>query len=129
MTYSRFPEQRRLEVVEVTLQLVIEHGYEETTMEAIAAATSSSKATLYRQWRTKAALVADVVKRLSGIQVATIDTGALVGDLTALMKMLAEHADRNVPLALGLAGASQRDPTLRDALIRHCPSSRRCTHC
>ena len=58
---SRFPAERRREVLAATRDLVAERGYSSTTVEAVAAATRTSKATLYRQWGDKAALVVEAV--------------------------------------------------------------------
>lgn len=113
---SRFPADRRREVLAAARRLVAERGFEETTVEAIAAATRTSKATLYRQWGDKASLVVDAVSAGSGIAIATIDTGSLAGDLHAVADMLAGRASVNVPLVLGLARAGQDDPALLGAL-------------
>jgi len=40
-------------------ELVVEHGYERITVEAIARMAGVSKQTIYRRWRTKADLVLD----------------------------------------------------------------------
>lgn len=113
---SRFPAERRREVLDATRRLVAERGFEETTVEAIAAATRTSKATLYRQWGDKASLVVEAVSVRSGIAFGRIDTGSLAGDLGAVADMLAERAAENIPIVLGIARAGQHDPALLAAL-------------
>ncbi|MEV1295088.1 TetR/AcrR family transcriptional regulator [Pseudonocardia sp. NPDC049635] len=113
---SRFPVRRRREVLDATRRLVAERGFEQTTVEAVAAATRTSKATLYRQWGDKASLVVEAVSAGSGIAIGRIDTGSLAGDLAAVADMLAERAAVNVPIVLGIARAGQRDPALLAAL-------------
>jgi len=113
---SRFPPERRREVLDAARRLVAEHGFEGTTVEAVAAATRTSKATLYRQWGDKASLVVEAVSIGSGIAIGRIDTGTLAGDLGAVADMLAERASVNVPIVLGIARAGQRDPALLAAL-------------
>ncbi|BBG01798.1 MULTISPECIES: TetR/AcrR family transcriptional regulator [Pseudonocardia] len=113
---SRFPAQRRRQVLDAARALVAERGFEVTTVEAVAAATRTSKATLYRQWGDKASLVVEAVSAGSGIAIGRIDTGTLAGDLGAVADMLAERASVNVPIVLGIARAGQRDPALLAAL-------------
>lgn len=47
---SRITPEREAELYAAVLDLLREVGYEALTMDAIAARTKSSKATLYRQW-------------------------------------------------------------------------------
>jgi AcrR family transcriptional regulator len=87
-------------------------------MDAIAAASKSSKATLYRQWQDKPTLVVTAIAELSDVRMDTIDTGSLRGDLEALMRTLASRADQNTPLAVALVHAARRDAQLRAVLDR-----------
>lgn len=113
---SRFPDARRREVLAATRDLVAERGYSATTVEAVAAATRTSKATLYLQWGDKAALVVEAVSAGSPLAIDRVDTGSLAGDLAAVAGQLAARARVDVPIVLGLAGAGQRDPALLAAL-------------
>jgi len=47
------------QILRVARELVVSHGYEAITTEAIARAAGVSKQTIYRRWRTKADLVLD----------------------------------------------------------------------
>ena len=54
---SRITPEREAELYAAVLDLLREVGYDALTMDAVAARTRSSKATLYRQWGGKAKLV------------------------------------------------------------------------
>lgn len=113
---SRLSADRREVIFARTVELVVERGYAATTVEEIAAATGSSKATLYRHWKDKPTLVVTALSATSEIDLAAIDTGSFIGDMERLMDMLALRAPRNVALVLTLAEASRHDPSLREAL-------------
>lgn len=85
---SRITPEREAELYEAVLDLLREVGYDALTMDAVAARTKSSKATLYRQWGGKAELVAKAVRhnKPGGIGLGDIDTGSLKGDLHALTR-------------------------------------------
>jgi AcrR family transcriptional regulator len=54
-------------------------------MDAVAAQAKAGKATLYRRWSTKAALVVDAILRSKEtLQAPETDTGSLRGDLIAM---------------------------------------------
>lgn len=115
---SRIGPARRAEIFDATIELVIAHGYESVTMDAVAVASRASKATLYRQWQDKATLVVTAVAERSGIRLDEIDTGTLQGDLETLMRVLARRAEQNTPLALALVHAARHDTQLREVLDR-----------
>src|ERR1700759_5179485 len=52
---------REEEILDATVAVVAELGYDRLTMDAVATAAKASKATLYRRWSTKAELVVDAV--------------------------------------------------------------------
>src|SRR5216684_3862376 len=52
-------EQARLAILRSTLKLLGENGFLDLTIEAVAAHASVGKATVYRWWPNKAALIAD----------------------------------------------------------------------
>ena len=78
----RVEGERELEILDATLEVLADVGYDRLTMDAVAARAKASKATLYRRWNDKASLVVDallVVKHT----VEVPDTGSLRGDLIA----------------------------------------------
>lgn len=75
---------REDEILDATLQLLLEVGYDRLTMDAVAKASRASKATLYRRWESKPSLVVDAMQRAK--QAPTVeehDTGTLRGDLVS----------------------------------------------
>lgn len=111
---SRITPEREAELYGAVLDLLREVGYDALTMDAVAARTRSSKATLYRQWGGKAELVVKAIRHNKpGRDIGEVDTGSLRGDFHALMA----HADdaemaQNSALMRGLAMAMHANPDL-----------------
>ncbi|MCX5421405.1 TetR/AcrR family transcriptional regulator [Streptomyces sp. NBC_00078] len=119
---SRITPEREAELYEAVLDLLREVGYDALTMDAVAARTKSSKATLYRQWGGKAELVAKAVRHTKpgGIGLGGIDTGSLKGDLHALtMRSDDCEMEQNSALMRGLAMAVHSNPDLLKAFKEH----------
>lgn len=114
---SRITPEREAELYEAVLDLLREVGYDALTMDAVAARTKSSKATLYRQWGGKAELVAKAVRHNKpGFGLGEIDTGSLRGDLHALtMRSDDCEMEQNSALMRGLAMAIHGNPDLLKA--------------
>jgi AcrR family transcriptional regulator len=80
----RIEGAREDEILEATLELLLEVGYDRLTMDAVAARSRASKATLYRRWDGKPSLVVDaMVRAKQAPQVDEHDTGSLRGDLVS----------------------------------------------
>jgi AcrR family transcriptional regulator len=78
----RVEGEREQEILDATIDILAEVGYDRLTMDAVAARAKASKATLYRRWNSKAQLVIDAL--LSEKQPMTApDTGNLRDDLLA----------------------------------------------
>ncbi|MEE1833995.1 TetR/AcrR family transcriptional regulator [Streptomyces sp. SP17KL33] len=113
--------EREAELYMAVLDLLREVGYGALTMDAVAARTRSSKATLYRQWGGKAELVAKAVRHdKPGAGLAEIDTGSLRGDLHALT-LCSDDAkmEQNSALMRELAMAIQGNPDFLEAFREH----------
>lgn len=78
----RIEGEREQEILEVTLAILAEVGYDRLTMDAVASRAKASKATLYRRWSSKAKLVIDALHNSKGPHEFP-DTGSLRGDLQA----------------------------------------------
>ncbi|MFE2051186.1 TetR/AcrR family transcriptional regulator [Streptomyces sp. NPDC059459] len=113
---SRITPEREAELYEAVLDLLREVGYDALTMDAVAARTRSSKATLYRQWGGKPELVVRAMRHNKPGEISEVDTGTLRGDLHAL---LAREDDctmaQNSALMRGVAMALHQNPDLRQA--------------
>ena len=75
-------------ILEVTLAVLAESGYEGLTVDRVAARAGTARATIYRRWPSKVDLVVGAVRRLSGGDVGLDrlpDTGSLRGDLVAMV--------------------------------------------
>lgn len=76
----RVEGDRELEILDATLEVLADVGYDRLTMDAVATRAKASKATLYRRWNGKVSLVIDAL--LSVKTTPTLpDTGSLRGDL------------------------------------------------
>lgn len=119
---SRITPEREAELYEAVLELLREVGYDALTMDAVAARTRSSKATLYRQWGGKAELVAKAVRhnKPGAIGLGQIDTGSLKGDLHALTLRSDDcEMEQNSALMRGLAMAMHGNADLLRAFRDH----------
>ncbi|UUU22758.1 TetR/AcrR family transcriptional regulator [Streptomyces sp. DSM 40750] len=114
---SRITPEREAELYAAVLDLLREVGYDALTMDAVAARTRSSKATLYRQWGGKAELVAKAMRHNKpGPDIGSVDTGSLPGDMHALVRSQDDCAmEQNSALMRGLAMAIHGNPDLLKA--------------
>ncbi len=78
----RVEGDREREILEATLAVLSEVGYDRLTMDAVAKRAKASKATLYRRWEAKVSLVIDALL-LTKPAPATPDTGSFRDDLVA----------------------------------------------
>lgn len=78
----RVEGEREGEILDATLAILAEVGYDRLTMDAVASRAKASKATLYRRWSSKANLVIDALGNTKTPHEFP-DTGSLRGDLRA----------------------------------------------
>ncbi len=112
---SRITPEREAELYAAVLDLLREVGYDALTMDAVAARTRSSKATLYRQWGGKAELVVRAMRSQKPGVISDIDTGSLQGDLHGLIGQDDCVMEQNAALMRALAMAVQTNEDLRRA--------------
>ena len=77
-------------VLNATLELLAEEGYAHLTMQRVATRAGVGKASLYRRWPTKVALILDVVSRNPG-HPAVPDTGSLRDDMRTHLRALLRY--------------------------------------
>jgi AcrR family transcriptional regulator len=76
----RIEGDREQEILDATLEVLADVGYDRLTMDAVAAKAKASKATLYRRWTNKVSLVIEALQHVKGPHEIP-DTGSLRGDL------------------------------------------------
>jgi AcrR family transcriptional regulator len=118
----------RATILDATLALLGEVGLDAVSMDAVAARARVSKATIYRRWPSREAMLADAVLRLSRT-VPIPDTGSVHEDLLAIARGLATvlgtpHASRMVS---GVIAGAAIDPRLGRALREGFLEERRST--
>lgn len=90
---------------------IAESGYAALTMERVAERARASKASLYRRWPGRAALVLDAAYDVMPNDSSVPDTGSLRGDVLALMRQIVRLLDGVLGEAmLGLLGESLQNP-------------------
>jgi AcrR family transcriptional regulator len=100
-------------IMKAALDLVGEVGYEKVSMEAIATRCRSSKATIYRRWDSKAALVTQAMSRRHAGTHVLPDTGELRGDLIASLQLMTQQfRAEDLDLMTGLLTSLRSDPEL-----------------
>jgi AcrR family transcriptional regulator len=96
-------------------------GYDQLTMDEIAARARAGKGALYRRWPSKAALVVAAIAawRDEFGPSEFPDTGSLAGDIEAAVALVPDLDDRVVrgmTVIAGVATAASRDAELRAAV-------------
>lgn len=94
--------------------LLLEHGIDGMTIDAVAERAGVGKATLYRRWSSKDELVLAAAETLFELEVRVPDTGTLVGDLTEVYADLLRLAGSDEGRAFFRMAASEagRDPRM-----------------
>ena len=103
-------ETRDGDILDATVEILAEYGYDRMTMDMVAARAKAGKATVYRRWPSKAHMIVDAIARVSRRELDVDelpDTGTVRGDLTALIRPAALD-DGNRPLKIMSAVASIR---------------------
>lgn len=112
----RLTDERTSELFAGVLELVIGLGYDNVTVDAIAARTHTSKATLYRRWGSKSRLVVDALMEFAEREgkIAPPDFGSISEDLHNLVDRLPVE-DEFTGLIVSVTDASRRDDDLCEA--------------
>ncbi|MFI8435183.1 TetR/AcrR family transcriptional regulator [Streptomyces sp. NPDC079020] len=117
MARTRLTPERESEMYAAVLDLLREVGYDALTMDAVAARTRSSKATLYRQWGSKAELVVKALRNNKPVDLGEIDTGSLRGDIHAVLHRSDDcQMEKDSALMRGLSRAVHDNPDLHKAM-------------
>jgi len=110
-------------IIDATLELLAEEGFQGLSIEAVAARAGVGKTTIYRRWPSKDELVMEALRHVQ-IDVPVMDTGNFRNDLAALLKTVYQGLMAHPPpflgkLALKFIGEYQTNPEIfRDALTQ-----------
>jgi AcrR family transcriptional regulator len=93
---------RDLAILDATLRLLVEVGYDQLSIESVASEAGVGKPTVYRRYAGKAALVAAAVEH----RAASVPPAARTGDLRqALLQTVGWLAEQIAEQEIGLLGA------------------------
>lgn len=116
------PERERA-ILDATLELLSEVGYDRMSVDQIAKRAKASKATIYRRWAGKPELVVDVICGRFDMDVPQAqDTGSLHGDLASIFGGLCEAVERKHGLIMGLSSTLVSHQELARTLREHMPT-------
>jgi AcrR family transcriptional regulator len=106
-------EQARRAILRSTLRLLKHTGFSDLTIEAIAADAEVSKATVYRWWPNKGALVVDAFASSADRKLRFPDTGSVQRDVSMQMQQVVSiFRSPRGKIVAALLGAGQSDPEL-----------------
>jgi AcrR family transcriptional regulator len=115
---SRRSERSRTAILGAARELIPALGYDNMSIEAIAARAGVGKQTIYRWWPSKGAVVLDMIAPDIHPRIGFPDTGDLAADLRTQLKTVFELGDDPVfgPTLRALIADSQHDPGLAQQL-------------
>lgn len=116
---SRRNEYSRLAILEASISLIGELGYDNVSIEAIARRAGVGKQTIYRWWPSKGAVVLEAATQSLDPVVAFPDTGDLEADLRVQLTGILEVVTTTGFGAAyrGVVAAGQSDPGLLRAVF------------
>ncbi len=106
----------RERVLTTTLDLLMETGLGELTIDDISRRSGVAKTTIYRHWANRSALVIDACSRMTDGAEAPPDTGSLEGDLRRILMNIAGLLDtaRWSSIVPSIVDAAEHDPDFAD---------------
>jgi len=110
-------------IIDATLELLAEEGFQGLSIEEVAARAGVGKTTIYRRWSSKEELVMEAIRQVQ-IDVPVMDTGNFRNDLAALLKTVSQGFMAHPypflgKLVLKFIGEYQTNPEIfRDALTQ-----------
>lgn len=112
---------RNMVILETTLDLLAENGYDSLTIEAVATKAKVGKGTIYRRWSSKMELVIDAATLMSPIEISLKELNRnqdLRGQLIDLLSLLFLQDNQKYQKAMNAicnAVNDQLDKGMRDA--------------
>ena len=105
-------DQARLAILRSTLKILSEKGFSDFTIEDVAERASVGKATVYRWWPDKGALIADAFSSSATRKLHFPDTGRIEIDMSRQMRQLIKvfrGSQGRIVSAILAAGQSDKD--------------------
>lgn len=118
---ARTPSKEAHEkVLSAALKLIVERGIEGSSMDAIAAESGVSKATVYKHWKNKDALLIDVIRHQSADR-PTFKSGDPRADIVAMLTHLARKAksEQLAKIWPRIMGYAANNPKFARAMQEH----------
>src|SRR5277367_6550144 len=103
-------EQAHSAILRSTLKLLGQNGFSELTIESVAAHAGVGKATVYRWWPNKAALITDAFASSTGRKLHFPDTGSVYTDMNQQMRQVVKiFRSRRGRILSAILAAGQSD--------------------
>jgi AcrR family transcriptional regulator len=120
-------EQARAAILRAARELLERRGFRRLTIEGIAARAGVGKATIYRWWPSKAAVVMDAVLQAANPRIPFPDTGSAREDVRRQIASVIELYTRTKTGRgiMTLIAESQHDPALAESMRDRFIASRR----
>jgi AcrR family transcriptional regulator len=105
-------------ILDATLELLAERGLEGLSIEAVAARAGVGKATIYRRWPSRDAVIAAAFRSVDR-EVRFTEAGEVRQDMTALMSEFQRATLRSIPVSRmpRLLAAALTTPELRELFL------------
>jgi len=109
-------EQARQAILRSTLKILGKNGFSDFKIEEVAARASVGKATVYRWWPNKGALIADAFASSTTRKLRFPDTGSVYTDMSQQMRQLIKvFRSRRGRIVSAILAAGQNDKDLIEA--------------
>jgi len=109
-------EQARQAILRTTLKILGKNGFSDFKIEEVAARASVGKATVYRWWPNKGALIADAFASSTTRKLRFPDTGSVYADMSRQMRQLIKvFRSRRGRIVSAILAAGQSDKDLIEA--------------
>jgi AcrR family transcriptional regulator len=108
-------------ILKATIDLLAEEGYQAMSIEGIATRAQVGKATIYRRWSSKEALVIDAIAHLRiEMPIPIVDTGHLRSDLILLIRTTLTYLNETpiLSLLLRFIGEVQNNPAFLQSFFQ-----------
>lgn len=113
-------ETALIRIREATISLLEEVGFANVTCDAIAQRAGTSKATIYRWWPNKVAVVIDAFTKTMEPAAQILEADSLEEYVTANLRQFAKAiSGRNGRLLSAIIAAAQNDPYVEEAFLAH----------